>query len=115
MLALVPFIPALFGIEESSAWRIAAISALAVVAVLLPGTAMRTKRMGRYAGFSVRRNVLNFGLAAVAASGFLSCAFGFPSRNPSAGYVSGLAALLLVSSILFFAVMVSLLRPDAAE
>lgn len=115
MLAIVPFIPALFGVEESSAWRIAALPALGVMAVFLPGVAMRTKRMKRYPGFSTRNNVLNFGLSTAAIVGFLACALGFPSRHPSAAYVSGLAALLLASAILFFSVMVSLLRPHAPD
>jgi len=110
---LVPFIPTLFGIEESSAWRVAAISPLGAVAVFLPGTAMRTKRMKRYAGFGTRKNVFNFGLGAVAIAGFLSCALGFPSHSLSAACVSGLAALLLISAILFFPVMVYFLRPHA--
>jgi hypothetical protein len=67
MLALVPFIPVLYGFEESSAWGIAAISALVVMAVFLPGIAMRTKRMRRYQGFGARRNAFNFGLGAVEA------------------------------------------------
>jgi len=100
MLALVPFIPVLYGFEESSAWRIAAISALVVMTVFLPGTAMRTKRMKRYEGFSARRNAFNFGLSAVAVAGFLSCALGFPSHNRSAAYISGLAALLTILILL---------------
>lgn len=115
MLALVPFIPALYGFEESSAWGIAAISALVVMAVFLPGTVMRAKRMKRYEGFSARRNAFNFGLSAVAIAGFLSCALGFPSHNRSAAYISALAALLMVSAILFFSVLVSLLRPHAPD
>ena len=69
MLALVPFIPALYGFEESSAWGIAAIAALVVMGVFLPGIAMRTKRMKRYEGFGARRNAFNFGLGAVAIAG----------------------------------------------
>ncbi|MDE2091417.1 MAG: hypothetical protein KGJ08_05920 [Gammaproteobacteria bacterium] len=115
MLALVPFIPTLFGLEESSAWRIAGVSALMVMAVFLPGIAMRAKRMKRYAGYSTRRNVISFGLAAFAASSFLSCALGFPLHHPSATYILGLAALLLISSILFFSVIVSFLRPHAPD
>jgi hypothetical protein len=71
--------------------------------------------MKRYAGFSAGKNVFNFGVSAVAIAGLLSCALGLPSHNPSAAYVSGLAALLLISAILFFSVMAPFLRPHAPD
>ena len=113
MLALVPFIPALFGFSETLVWRSSAVTAFATIAVFAPGVLIRTKRMKQYAGFNIRWNVVNLGLAAIAAVGFISCASGFPALKPAASYVAGLVALLLTCAIVFFRVISSLLRPHA--
>ena len=115
MLALVPFIPTLFGFSENLVWRSSAATAFGTLLLFAPGVVMRTKRMKRYAGFSLRTNVVNVGLAAVAAFGFGSCALGLPALKPSASYVAGLVALLLICAIVFFRVIASLLRPHAPE
>ena len=115
MLALVPFIPMLFGLSEAMVWRSSALTAFATVAIFAPGAVVRTKRMKRYAGFSSRLNILNVGLATIAAAGFICSAFGLPAVKPSASYVAGLVALLLVCAIVFFRVIASLLRPHAPE
>ena len=76
---------------------------------------MRTKRMKQYAGFNTPSNVVNYGLAAIAALAFACAAAGIPALNPSASYVAGLIALLLTCAIVFFRVIASLLRPHAPE
>jgi hypothetical protein len=115
MLALIPFIPTFFGGTEKVVWSSSAVTALGASALFAPGTMMRTKRMKQYAGFSVRANILNFCLAGLAAFGFVSCALGFPALRPSASYVAGLVAMLVICAIVFFQVIVSLLRPHAPE
>lgn len=115
MMALVPFIPALFGFSEASVWRSSGATAVVTLALFAPGVVMRTKRMKQYAGFSTGSNVVNLGLAALAAVGFSFCALGFPALKPSASYVAGLVALLLACAIVFFRVIASLLRPHAPE
>jgi hypothetical protein len=115
MLALVPSIPALFGAGEALVWRSSALAALATLAIFAPGTVARGQRMQRYTGFNYRWNVLNLGLTAIAGAGFVSCGFGLPATRPSASYVTGLIALLLICAILFFRVIASLLRPHAPE
>ena len=115
MLALVPFIPTLFGFVENLVWRFSAATAFGTLVLFAPGVVMRTKRMKQYAGFNNPSNAVNFGLAAIAAFGFSSCAFGLPALKPSASYVAGLIALLLICAIVFFRVITSLLRPNAPE
>lgn len=115
MLALAPTIPALFGVAENLLWRSSAVVAVLTMALFTPGAVMRTRRMKQYAGFNNPSNVVNFALAAVAALGFILCASGIPALNPSASYVAGLIALLLICAIVFFRVIVSLLRPHAPE
>ena len=115
MLALVPFVPTLFGSAENVVWRSSAAIAFGTLVLFAPGVAMRTRRMQRYAGFNIRSNVVNFGLAAIAAFSFGFCAFGLPALRLSASYVAGLIALLLICAIVFFRVITSLLRPHAPE
>lgn len=115
MLALVPFIPVLFGFSEALVWRTSAATAVATLVLFAPGVVMRIRRMKQYAGFSNPSNVVNLGLAAIAAVGFSSCALGLPALKPSASYVAGLAALLLTCAIVFFRVIASLLRPHTPD
>ena len=115
MLALVPFIPTLFGWPEALVWRASAVTAFATLVLFTPGVVLRTRRMKRYAGFNSRSNVVNVGLAALAAIGFLFCAFGVPALRPSASYVAALIALMLTCSIVFFRVIASLLQPHAPQ
>lgn len=115
MLALVPFIPTLFGFAEKLVWRSSAVTAFGTLVLFAPGVVTRTKRMQQYAGFNMRSNAVNFGLAAMAAFGFGFCAFGLPALRPSASFVAGLVALLLICAIVFFRVIASLLRPHAPE
>jgi len=115
MLALVPFVLTLFGSSASIVWRSSAATALGTMVLFAPGLAMRTRRMQRYAGFNIRSNVVNFGLAAIAAFRFGFCAFGLPALRLSASYVAGLVALLLICAIVFFRVITSLLRPHAPD
>jgi len=115
MLALVPFIPALFGLSEALVWRSSALTALGALVLFAPAVMARTKRMKQYAEFNSRSNVVNLGLAAIAALGFGFCAFGIPVFKPSASYVAGLIALLLTCSIVFFRVIASLLRPHTPD
>ena len=115
MLALVPFIPALFGFSGSLVWRSSALIAFGAMLFFTPGVLQRTRRMKQYAGFNSPSNVVNLSLAAVASLGFGLCAFGFPALNPSASYVAGLVALLLTCAIVFFRVIASLLRPHAPD
>jgi len=115
MLALVPFALTLFSSSENMVWRSSAATALGTMLLFAPGLAMRTRRMQRYAGFNIRSNVVNFGLAAIAAFGFGFCAFGLPALRLSASYVAGLVALLLICAIVFFRVITSLLRPHAPD
>ena len=115
MLALLPFIPALFGFTEAMVWRSSAVTAFGAVAIITPGVVARTKRIQQYTGFSLRVNVLNWGIAAIAASSFIACAFGLPAFKPAASYVAGLVALMLICAIVFFRVIASLLRPHAPE
>lgn len=115
MFAVIPFIPTLFGFSETVVWRSSAVAAFGTLVVFAPGVMMRTKRMSQYSGFNIHSNVVNVGLAAIAAFGFFSCAFGLPALKPSASYISGLIALLLTCAIVFFRVIVSLLRPHTPE
>lgn len=115
MLALVPFIPTLFGLSEAFVWRSSAVIAFGTLVLFAPGMLMRTKRMKQYAGFNVRTNVVNLGLAAISAVSFILCAFGFPELELSASYAAGLVALLLICAVVFFRLIASLLRPHAPE
>jgi MFS family permease len=115
MLALAPSIPMLFGLAEQLVWRSSAAIAFVTLVLFAPGVLMRTKRMKKYVGFSIRTNVVNMSLAAIAAFAFGFCAFGLPALKPSASYVMGLMALLLTCAIVFFQVIASLLRPHAPE
>jgi len=115
VLALVPFVPTLFGSPGNVVWRVSAAIALAAMVIVAPGAAMRARRMQRYAGFNTPSNVVNFGLAAIAAISFGCCAFGLPAPRLSASYVAGLFALLLICAILFFRVITSLLRRHAPD
>jgi hypothetical protein len=78
-----------------------------------PGVIARTRRMKAYAGLKARTNVVNFGLAAVAATGFALSAFGLPASNPSATFIAALVALLCICAIVFFRVIASILGPHA--
>ena len=115
MLSLAPTIPALFRFTEDLVWRSSAVAALVSMALFSPGIMRRTKRMKLYAGFSIGANAINFGIAAMATLAFVACAAGFPATHPSASYVAGLAALLLICAIVFYRVIASLLRPHAPD
>ena len=115
MLALVPFIPSLFGVAENVVWRSSAAIALVTLVLFAPGVAMRTRRMQQYTGFNMPSNVVNFGLSAIAAVCFGVSAFGLPTTKPSATFVSGLVALLLICAIVFFRLIASLLRPHSPD
>jgi hypothetical protein len=115
MLSLIPLVPDAFRVSEMTVWRISGLVAVLPFIVLVPGAVMRTKRMARYEGFSLRANVLNFGLTGIAAAAFTCSALGLPAVNPGASYLCGLIVLMLVMSILFFRVIVSLLRPHAPD
>ncbi len=115
MLALAPALPALFRLTGTLVWRSCAVIAIVTLVVFAPGVVTRTKRMRQYAGFNRRSSFVNFGLAGVAATAFVLCALGVPATNPSATYVTGLLALLLICAIVFFRVIASLLRPHAPE
>ena len=115
MLALIPLVPDALRVSEMTVWRISGLLALLSFIALIPGALMRTKRMARYEGFSIRANVLNFSLTGSAAAAFTCSGFGLPAVNPGASYLCGLIVLMLVTSILFFRVIVSLLRPHAPD
>ena len=78
MLALVPFLPVLFGGTENLVWQTSAIAALATCAVVMPSVVMRGMRMKQYAGFSSLVNRVNLGIAALAVLAFVLCALGLP-------------------------------------
>ncbi|MEO7387706.1 MAG: hypothetical protein ABIX37_12270 [Gammaproteobacteria bacterium] len=115
MLSLVPFIPMLFSVQATTTWRASAFVAIAAVLTAGPGMVERTIRMKNYREFNMQTNVVNYGIAMIAAGAFLACALGYPAGNPAASYATGLVALLLMSAILFFRVIVSLLRPHVPE
>lgn len=88
---------------------------IGTLVIFAPGVVARTRRVQQFDGFHVQSNVMNLGLAAIAAFGFLMCALGFPALKPSASYVASLVALLLTCAIVFFRVSASLLGPHAPE
>ena len=115
MLALVPTIPALFGFTESIVWRSSALVAILTWVSVIPGVLTRTKRMKQYAGYNAATSTAGIGLAAIAGLGFFASALGFPAGRLPATYIGGLLALVLVSAMLFFRIITSLLRPHAPE
>lgn len=115
IMSLVPLTIDAFRVSSEAAWRISGLIALLTWIAFVPGGIMRTQRMARYEGFSNLMRVINFSLVGLAAVAFIACAFGLPNVNPGASYLSGLLALLIVSSTLFFRVIVSLLQPHAPE
>lgn len=115
MLALLPFIPMMFGFAEPLAWRGSAVVAFGTLVLFAPGVLMRVRRMKQYAGFSIWTNVINIALSAIAATAFIFCVFGLPALQPSASYVAGLVALLLTCALVFFRVIASLLSPHTPD
>jgi hypothetical protein len=115
MLSLAPMIPTLFGLPEEVVWRSSAAVAVANMAIFSPGIVRRTQRMKLYVGFSMVTNSLNIGLAVLATLAFLACALGIAAPRSSATYVAGLLLMLLISAIVFFRVIASLLKPHAPE
>jgi MFS family permease len=115
MLALVPTIPALFGLTESIVWRSSALVAILTWVSVIPGVLTRTKRMKQYAGYNAATSTAGIGLAAIAGLGFSASALGFRAGHLPATYIGGLLALVLVSAMLFFRIITSLLRPHAPE
>ncbi|HEV7693574.1 MAG TPA: hypothetical protein VGO52_22255 [Hyphomonadaceae bacterium] len=108
--ALAPISLSLFGVSEEWVWRGSAMFILACCAVFAPAQVRRTIRARKH-GLPLRMILSSFSLFLAGVTAYALCALNIPAGRLVATYFLGLYIGLVLSVVLLFRIVFSMLRP----